>query len=163
MRLTRYVLLSQLDHTRLFFEEREQEIETNSADPVASGNRGFRTVAVLALAGVLVVAGFMTYERLSAANLGQIAIASEDSKSATRIALLQKSPATLQAVNQAEQARGLMFPAPDPERLRLVLGMFEHVIELDDSYFGGYAGAAQTAGILGGLAPDGRSDLECWK
>ncbi len=132
----------------------KREMEVNSTDSVASGNRGFRTVAVLALIGVLVVALFMTYERLSASKLDQSAIASKDAQSATRIALLQKSPATLQAVNQAEQARGLMFPAPDPVRLGHVLGMFEHVIELDSSYFGGHAGAAQAAGMLGGLAPD---------
>lgn len=115
---------------------------------------GFRAAVVLALIGVVLVGAFLLVDTPSVKE-GQASQPSKHSKPAMRRALLQKSPATLQAVNQAEQARGLMFPAPDPKRLILVLGMFEHVIELDRSYFGGYAGAAQVAATLGGLMPYG--------
>ena len=137
------------------FERFEPKVGVVDAEVHATGNSNFKAIAVLALAGVLGVMGYIAIEKRAQNISGRAVVSGSVAESATRLALLQKSPATLQAVNQAEQARGLMFPAPDPERLLLVLGMFEHVIELDGSYFGGYAGAAQAAGILGTLAPEG--------
>ncbi|MEP2530689.1 hypothetical protein [Shimia sp.] len=78
---------------------------------------------------------------------------SGEDQSAARMALLGKSPASLQAVNQAEQARALLFPALDPKRLLIVARLFEHAVELDDQYYGGYAGAAQVYAILSVLSP----------
>jgi len=72
-----------------------------------------------------------------------------------RQTILEKSPAALQAVNMAEQARDLIFPIFDVERQRLSLGFFKEAIRLDPDYAGGYAGAAQTTGTLALLSPAG--------
>lgn len=83
-------------------------------------------------------------------------------KSIERQALLEKSPAALQAVNMVEQARTLMFPLFDLERQKLSLGFYQQAIKLDPGYFGGYTGAAHTLGTLALLAPDGpqKTDLQ---
>lgn len=78
----------------------------------------------------------------------------DENRTLERQALLEKSPASLQAVNMAEQARSLMFPISDPQRQKLALGFFERAQELDPDYFGGYAGAAQAVGTLALLTPD---------
>jgi tetratricopeptide (TPR) repeat protein len=72
-----------------------------------------------------------------------------------RQALLDKSPATLQAVNLAEQAREFLFPLLEPERQRIATDMFRQAIRLDPDYFGGYAGAAQTLTTLSKMIPPG--------
>ncbi|MEP3430343.1 MAG: CDC27 family protein [Roseibium sp.] len=72
-----------------------------------------------------------------------------------RQALLEKSPATLEAANMAEQARGLTFPLFDVTRQKLSLGFFQQAIQIDPGYSGGYAGAAQTLGTLALLSPAG--------
>lgn len=72
-----------------------------------------------------------------------------------RQALLDKSPATLQAVNMAEQARGFLFPLLEPERQSIATDMFRQAIRLDPEYFGGYAGAAQTLTTLSKMMPPG--------
>ena len=76
-------------------------------------------------------------------------------RSPERQALMDKSPASLQAVNLAEQARDLLFPLFEREQVALTLGMFRHAIGKDESYFGGYAGAAQALAALAVFEPDG--------
>lgn len=137
------------------FERLEPTKSAASPQVEPSGLSGLKPALILALACALAVVGFILYQNLYPTDLNAQTQAEQEMKSATRLALLQKSPATLQAVNQAEQARSLMFPAPDPARIQFVLGMFEHVIDLDGGFFGGYAGAAQAAGILGLMAPEG--------
>lgn len=66
---------------------------------------------------------------------------------AERQALRAKSPTALQAVNLAKQARVLIFPPTDPKRLQATLDMFNRALELDFTYFGGYAGSAQVVGL----------------
>lgn len=70
-----------------------------------------------------------------------------------RKAVLEKSQISLQAINLAEQARGLIFPIFDLERVKLASGLFRESIKKDNEYFGGYAGVAQTLAILALLAP----------
>ncbi|MEP3049623.1 MAG: CDC27 family protein [Roseibium sp.] len=77
-----------------------------------------------------------------------------------RQAMLEKSPATLEAANMAEQARGLIFPLFDVTRQKLSLGFFQQAIQIDPGYSGGYAGAAQTLGTLALLSPDGPKKTE---
>ncbi|MEP2707239.1 MAG: hypothetical protein ABJQ71_21740 [Roseibium sp.] len=72
-----------------------------------------------------------------------------------RQALLEKSPASLQAVNMVEQARGLLIPIFDPARQKLSLGFFRQAIEVDPSYYGSYAGAAEATASLALLSPEG--------
>lgn len=74
---------------------------------------------------------------------------------AERQALRGKSPSALQAANLARQARELIFPPMDPGRLQAALIMFERAIELDEDYFGGYAGSAQVFGLQAVLSPPG--------
>ncbi len=81
--------------------------------------------------------------------------ASQDLQTLERQAIYEHSPISLQAVNLAGQARGLIFPIFNVERLRLTTDMFRQAISLDDQYFGGYAGAAQTLGALVLLSPTG--------
>ena len=119
-------------------------VRSSSASPFAKA----ALLGVVALAGYLVVDRFFVSDERVAASL-------PEDKSAVRRALLRKSPATLQAANQAEQARDLVFPATDPVRLKLVLSLFQHTIDLDGTYFGGYAGAAQVSAIMAALMPDG--------
>ena len=71
--------------------------------------------------------------------------------------LFEQSPASLQALNLAEEARLMMFPATQPARLQAALTLFEEAIDLDPSYYGGYAGAAQASAMFGGLAPLGET------
>jgi tetratricopeptide (TPR) repeat protein len=72
-----------------------------------------------------------------------------------REAILENSPISLQAVNLADQARGLIFPIFNIARLNLTTEMFREAIRLDDQYFGGYAGAAQSLGALALLSSTG--------
>ena len=73
----------------------------------------------------------------------------------TRQAVMEKSAASLQAVNFAEQARGMIFPIFDRPRQELINSVFLHVIETDPDYYGGYAGAAQTLATIAILSPRG--------
>jgi hypothetical protein len=53
-----------------------------------------------------------------------------------RQAMIEKSPASLQAYDFSHQARDLIFPTMDPVRMRSTLAMFERAIELDEDNFG---------------------------
>lgn len=72
---------------------------------------------------------------------------------AVREALFSTNPSKLQAVNLAAEARPLMFPVLDRDRLQAVRGMFDRAITLDETYFGGFAGSAQAMAILAITAP----------
>ena len=72
-----------------------------------------------------------------------------------RRALMSKSPSSLQAVTLSHQARNLIFPLIELERLDLTLAMFRQAIKKDDSYFGAYAGAAQSLATMAIFASEG--------
>lgn len=76
-------------------------------------------------------------------------------ETAVRDALFSASPAKLQARNLADDARRLMFPALDRQRLMAALALFERVIELDNGYYAGFAGAAQVKALLAVQTPFG--------
>ncbi len=110
-------------------------------------------MVVLAALGVGVVVFFS-----KAADMPQFAsVQSDDTlkQQAVREALFSTNPTKLQAVNLAAEARPLMFPVLDRERLHAVRGMFDRAIALDETYFGGFAGSAQAMGILAITAPPG--------
>jgi tetratricopeptide (TPR) repeat protein len=65
-----------------------------------------------------------------------------------RRAMFDKSPAALQAYVFAQQARGLIWPPTDPVRRQTALDLFERTQEIDPSYSGGYAGAAQVLAFM---------------
>lgn len=71
-----------------------------------------------------------------------------------RSVLFETSPQRLEAINLAERGRDLIFPAFDPERLRAAMLIFETAINMDETYEGGYAGAAQLHGLIAVLNTD---------
>lgn len=72
-----------------------------------------------------------------------------------REALLDQSPASLEAANMADQARGLIWPIFDAERQRLTTDLFRAVIKADPNSAGAYSGAAQTLASLALLSLSG--------
>lgn len=104
-----------------------------------------------ALFTVLVVAltQFSLFEQQGSATIG----ASDAPSPAVREALFAASPAKLQAKNLADDARDLMFPALDRQRLLAALALFEQVIALDDEYYAGFAGAGQINALLASQMP----------
>ena len=81
---------------------------------------------------------------------------SEDGRILERQALLESSAAALQAVNLAEQARDMIFPIPEIERVKLVADMFHLATKKDETYYGGYAGRAQCLAAIALFSPPGK-------
>ncbi|MDP5220069.1 hypothetical protein Q5Y75_22960 [Ruegeria sp. 2205SS24-7] len=110
-----------------------------------------------AILGVLVVSAGALFIFMTAQAPPDGAALSESvrKQQAVREALFSTNPTKLQAVNLANEARPLMFPVLDRDRLQAVRGMFDRAIALDRTYFGGYAGAAQALGILAITSPPG--------
>lgn len=132
------------------FERFGAVTETEEAGEQSRASGSGIKVLMLLLAGIaLAVGGYVS----GAFQLPATGSDTSVREAAIRQALLSKSPASLQAANQADQARALLFPALDPQRLELVGALFENVIALDETYFGGYAGAAQAYASLSVLAP----------
>lgn len=75
-----------------------------------------------------------------------------------RQAMFDKSPASLQAFNFAQQARGLIWPPSDPVRLKNALELFERAIQLDAKYIGGYAGASNVYAFMAFLSGSDDAD-----
>ena len=126
-----------------------------------SPDRNSIKTAVFVIAGLIALVGVLL---LGAIGLGfretPVSRAlSQDSNTNLKVlerqALLEKSPTALQAVNLSDHARDMLMPVFDPELQNLALGLFQQVIRLDPGYFGGYAGAAQSNGILAMLSTDG--------
>ncbi|WP_170405247.1 tetratricopeptide repeat protein [Ruegeria arenilitoris] len=72
-----------------------------------------------------------------------------------REALMERSPAALEAANLTAQARGLIYPIFDAERQRLTTELFRAAIDIDPNAAGAYAGAAQTLASQALLSIDG--------
>lgn len=71
-----------------------------------------------------------------------------------RSALAEKSTATLQAANLAEQASGLLFPIANVKYQKLATSMYREAIQIDPNFPDALAGAAHSLGTLALLAPD---------
>lgn len=106
-------------------------------------------VAVIGL--LVVVGGVLFFKNLKPSSVEQkpvvVAPLTGDKTEAMRKAMFDKSPASLQAYDFAQQARELMFPPTNKVRLQSALDMFQQAIRMDPTYFGGYAGAAQVLGF----------------
>ncbi|WP_171187464.1 tetratricopeptide repeat protein [Ruegeria sp. HKCCC2117] len=111
----------------------------------------------VALMGVLLLCATGLYLQFNPQQSTSVSDPSEAARKqqAVREALFSTNPTKLQAMNLADEARPLMFPVLDRARLQAVSGMFERAIALDNSYFGGYAGSAQSLGILAITTPTG--------
>ncbi len=79
---------------------------------------------------------------------------SSSADGARRTAYRDRSMQALQAVNLAEQTRGMLFPLLDLKRQELALEMFRHAIDLDPGLHYGYSGAAQVLATLALMTPD---------
>ncbi len=133
------------------FEVLDLDIPSDRARPS-------KTVWVLvAVLGALAVAGgVMLFSRTPQSPPSPVTIsANANQEQAVREALFSTNPSKLQAVNLAIEARLLMFPVLDRDRLQAVRGMFERAMVLDETYFGGYAGSAQAISILALTTPPG--------
>lgn len=71
-----------------------------------------------------------------------------------RLGVYDISPVRVEAANLAAIGRDLIFPAVDQRRLALALEVFSAAIEKDDTYYGGYAGAAQVHAMVSLLTLD---------
>jgi tetratricopeptide (TPR) repeat protein len=76
------------------------------------------------------------------------------SDQAERAAYRERSMPALQAVNLAEQTRGMLFPLFDLKRQELALQMFRHAISLDPGLHNGYSGAAQVLATFALMSTD---------
>lgn len=109
------------------------------------------------VAGSLIGFGISQVSAPDIESITNLNLPPEPRRTLERQAIFDKSPASLQAVNLAEQARGLIFPIFDRPRQQLVSEVFRRVIELDPDYFGGYAGTAQTLGTLAIITAPGEA------
>lgn len=130
-------------------EPSESELSPNK--PYAAVKRHWpiwTTAVVMACA-----AGYFIYPTLTGQS--SVLAPSLTEQSLERRALREKSLTTLEAANLDGQGRGLLFPIADPDRQRLATSLFRESIDLDPTYFGGYAGAAHSLGTLAILSPAG--------
>lgn len=108
-------------------------------------------IVFIGLLLVVAVAALFWTQILDVSNLNQentLASANIERNTSVRIelerrAMFEKSPASLQAYNYAQQGRELSFPPLDPVQRQIALQLFKRSISSDPEYFGGYAGAAQ--------------------
>ncbi|WP_146048607.1 hypothetical protein [Roseibium marinum] len=124
--------------------------------PARTGPRRNLLIAATAFL-VLLVAGGLVYVFLQTfyPQSGRIVGPAKGLNKTQREVLLNRSPATLEAVDLATQARSLIFPASNPARLTATRGMFERAVELSPNYYGGHAGLAQIVGLQTFLLPPG--------
>lgn len=131
-----------------WIEQREPESTAEQPKPVV---RFPPWVGLLLASVVVLVLGLLLWPGTRSSGES----VSDATKRAARSALFEKSPGSLQAVNTAEEARRMMFPATEPAHIKAALALFEQAIQLDDTYYGGFAGASQVSSMLGGLSPPG--------
>ncbi|WP_424831406.1 tetratricopeptide repeat protein [Ruegeria sp.] len=128
------------------------ETERDDAQNVLRLRYVFPGAMVLA---ALTIGGMAYFKAPDVPQDGDVQLGNTLKQQAVREALFSTNPTKLQALNLASEARPLMFPVLDRERLRAVRGMFERAIELDETYFGGFAGSAQATSILAITVPPG--------
>ena len=137
--------------------------DTNAA-PHARVDRRFKiAVPVLTFATGAVLGAILTPVIFSGqpdARVETDAVERNRIQALRREAVYEKSPASLQAINLADQARSMIFPIFDRHRQELMRGVFQRVAELDPDNFSGFAGEAQTVATLAILAPDGQQKDE---
>ncbi len=133
------------------FEVLDPDIPSNRARPSRMVWISLAVLGALAVAG-----GVMLFSRTPQSPPSPVTVsANANQEQAVREALFSTNPSKLQAVNLATEARLLMFPVLDRDRLQAVRGMFERAMALDETYFGGYAGSAQAISILALTTPPG--------
>jgi tetratricopeptide (TPR) repeat protein len=135
--------------------ETPEEVSASSPARYSIKTALFVVAGLGALIGVLLIGAFGLGFRETPVSPELSQDRNSNRKILERQALLEKSPTALQAANLSDHARDMLLPIFDPEHQILALGLFQQVIRLDPDYFGGYAGAAQSNGILAMLSPGG--------
>ena len=105
-------------------------------------------VGAVVLSGVLLLALWQDEAEEPLASLAAL-------DRAERRAILDRSPAALEAANMAEQARGLIYPAFDLSRQRLAAELFQAAIAMDENSAAAHAGAAQSLASVALLLLEG--------
>lgn len=105
-------------------------------------------LTLLAISAVLITASVLVWTAWERPQAPDVAVEQDTLETTRRTVLFDTSPDRLQAVTLAEQGRALIFPATDQTRLQAAMLVFESATSLDASYSGGYAGAAQVAGLM---------------
>lgn len=115
-----------------------------SAEAPASMRRAARLSAPTigaVLAGLAAIVGFALYLPNHAASLSA---SGGTISEAERLALFDRSGASLQAENLCRQGRNLLFPIADMSQQTSATDLFRRAIDLDPGYGCGYAGAAHS-------------------
>ena len=139
------------------FEQRspsEDEPKDGSAHTPATGAASRRWgvwLAAPALVGALVLGLWLV--ALRSADEGAL----DKTARTERQAMMEQSPASLEAANMTLQARGLIYPIFDAQRQKLTTELFRAAIDIDPNSATAYAGAAQTLGSLALLRISGDS------
>lgn len=137
------------------YRPRFERVEALASSPSGSGRRALVFPLLMFVVGAAIGWSVSVFVASEKQDVGASVSQADPNRTLERQAIFDKSPASLQAVNLAEQARGMIFPIFDRPRQQLVSEVFRRVIELDPDYFGGYAGAAQTLGTLAIITPPG--------
>lgn len=124
------------------FERRASVTEYPSDTEPASRtqSRKLRHLTLLAVAVGVVTSGIAVWMFWPASDTAPHDVAAR----LEREALMDQSPAALEAANMANQARGLIWPVFDVERQRIATEMFRTAINSDPNAAGAYSGIAQT-------------------
>ena len=139
------------------FEPGESKESSTPAAPPLIAKSPFRGRIVLAAVVILLMLSvFGVVSRLDSADPELDSVGDD----ARRAAYRERSVPALQALNLAEQARGMLFPVFDLKRQEIALQMFQHTIDLDPGLHDGYSGAAQVLAALALTAPDIESESE---
>lgn len=77
-----------------------------------------------------------------------------DNAAQERMALAEKSMATLQAANMSIKASELLFPIADIDHQQTATELFRKAIRIDPEFADGYAGAAHSLSTLALITPD---------
>ena len=134
------------------YTPRFERVEITTSNPSGSQSRkpGNWRILVAAAVVVVVLSGVAVSIDLNP----EPSVPGVSQEEASRTALRMRSAQALQAVNIAEQARGMFFPVFDLRRQEIALEMFRHSISLDPKLHHGYAGAAQVLATLALLSTD---------
>lgn len=131
-------------------EPKVAELALGASEQPRSVSRWVKGAAIALLAVVAVAASASVFWDRLVASQGP----STDAISPELAALSERSVASVQSFNIAQQARGMFFPIFDATRQGIALDSFRHAISLDPDLPMGYAGAAQVLALQSFLSPD---------
>lgn len=112
-----------------------------------------RNLKIIASAGIALAAG-LAMVVYAVQGPGTARSPATTTTEAERLALINRSGASLQAENLCRQGRNLLFPIADMSQQKTATDLFYRAVELDPNYPCGYAGAAHSLGTQALLTAD---------